>query len=131
VNLIYPCVIHCEKAPDGKGESYWCAFPDLEGCHSFADTIDELLKNAEEALTGYCVTLLDEKRKLPAASSIADIDRSDCDAVAVVEAKLTEKTKSVKKTLTIPAWLNDLAEAEHINFSGVLAEALTQRLNLN
>ena len=39
-------------------------------------------------------------------------------------------TRSVKKTLTIPAWLNTMAEEQHINFSGVLQSALKQQLRI-
>ena len=38
--------------------------------------------------------------------------------------------KAVRKNCTIPAWLNHLAEKEHINFSSVLREALESRLNI-
>jgi hypothetical protein len=38
--------------------------------------------------------------------------------------------KSVKKTLSIPAWLNDAATAQGINFSRVLQDALKQQLNM-
>ena len=40
------------------------------------------------------------------------------------------KNVSVKKTLTIPAWLNAAAEAAHVNFSQVLQEGLKARLGL-
>jgi len=39
--------------------------------------------------------------------------------------------KAVKKTLTIPAWLNERAEKEHINFSGILQEALKEKLDVS
>ena len=41
----------------------------------------------------------------------------------------TRSTKAVKKTLSIPAWLNSMAEAQQINFSAVLQSALVERLN--
>ena len=39
-------------------------------------------------------------------------------------------SKAVKKTLTIPSWLNDMAERNGVNFSGVLQDALKARLNI-
>jgi len=39
------------------------------------------------------------------------------------------ETKSVKKTLTIPMWLNERAEQANINFSGVLQSALKEILH--
>ena len=38
--------------------------------------------------------------------------------------------KAVKKTLTVPAWLNSIAEEQHINFSSVLQQALKEQLNV-
>ena len=38
--------------------------------------------------------------------------------------------KSVKKTLTIPAWLNAAALERNINFSQVLQDALMNQLHL-
>jgi hypothetical protein len=40
------------------------------------------------------------------------------------------RNRAVKKTLTIPCWLNEAAEARHVNFSQVLQEALRERINI-
>ena len=46
-------------------------------------------------------------------------------------ARQQAKPVSVKKTLTIPSWLNVLAEENHINFSQLLQKALKEQLNIN
>jgi len=51
-------------------------------------------------------------------------------AVVITDMKKYRPKKAVKKTLSIPYWLNELAEKEHINFSGVLQEALKKRLGV-
>ncbi len=53
MKLIYPAVFHKE---DGV---FWGEFPDLEGCNSFGDTLEEILTNAREALEGYSISLID------------------------------------------------------------------------
>ena len=118
MKVVYPAILHRE---DG---AYWIEFPDLEGCQSFGDTLMEIMDNAKEALTGYCLTLIEEQRKLPAASDLDAIEREDGDGIVVIEANLKDATKSVKKTLTIPAWLNAAAESRNINFSETLQNAL-------
>ena len=127
MKLIYPAVFHNED------ESVWVEVPDLEGCQSFGDTVKEALEGAKEALEGYCITLLEEKRKLPEASDMLSI-KTDKDSFAtLVEVDLTTrlaKQKSVKKTLTVPAWLNDMAVEKGINFSAVLQEGLAKSLGL-
>jgi len=123
MKVVYPAVLHRE---DG---AYWIEFPDLEGCQSFGDTLMEIMDNAKEALTGYCLTLIEEQRKLPAASDLDAIEREDGDGIVVIEANLKDATKSVKKTLTIPAWLNAAAESRNINFSETLQNALVAMIN--
>ncbi|MBR2894560.1 MAG: type II toxin-antitoxin system HicB family antitoxin [Oscillospiraceae bacterium] len=123
MKVVYPAVLHRE---DG---AYWIEFPDLEGCQSFGDTLMEIMDNAKEALTGYCLTLIEEQRKLPAASDLDAIEKEDGDGIVVIEANLKDATKSVKKTLTIPAWLNAAAESRNINFSETLQNALVAMIN--
>ena len=50
-------------------------------------------------------------------------------SVDIVNLKEKVNKKAIKKTLTIPAWLNEEAEKYHINFSSVLKEALIERIN--
>ena len=128
MKLLYPAIFHEDS------DGVWAEFPDLEGCQSFGDTISEVLDGAREALEGYCITLLEEGRTLPAASDIKTIAAGDSAFVTLVETELTTrftKQKSVKKTLTIPAWMNDLAVEKGINFSAVLQEGIMEKLNIN
>lgn len=127
MKLIYPAVFHTE---DGQ---VWVEFPDLEGCQSFGDNISEALDGAREALEGYCITLLEEKHTLPKASDIKTVKTDENSFVSLVETELTTsfaKRKSVKKTLTVPAWLNDMATEKGVNFSAVLQEGLIKSLGL-
>lgn len=81
MNLSYPAVIHHE------GDSYWIEFPDLDGCHTFAGTLEDVFDEAKEGLSAYCSALLNEGKRLPAASDISLIERgNDGDVLAVVEA---------------------------------------------
>ena len=77
----YPAVIHHED------DSYWAEFPDLEGCHTFADTLDGIFNEAKEALCAYCSALVGEGKVLPMPSDISLIERgNEGDDLAVVEA---------------------------------------------
>ena len=67
-NLIYPAIFHKES------EYYWVEFPDLEGCQSFADTLEEIYYSAKEALTGYLLTLIQIDKKIPIPSDIFCIE---------------------------------------------------------
>ena len=132
LKITYPALFHEE---DGK---YWVEFPDLEGCLTNGDTVEESYKNAKEALGFY----LDQegdvyKRIINKPSEVKDIVNANPGTlVMLVEYDSLEyakkyKTKSIKKTLSIPEWLNDLAVKQNVNFSNVLQDALIKKLNNN
>lgn len=128
MKVIYPAVFHEDS------DGVWVEFPDLQGCQSYGETIQEVLDSAKEALEGYCVTLLEEKRKLPAASDIKTIEPGENAFTSLVETDLTThfaKQKSVKKTLTIPAWMNDFAIKKGLNCSAILQEGIMGIMNNN
>jgi len=108
-------------------------FPDLEGCHTYDDTIEGAMLMAKEALEGFIeVVFLETGKTLPAPSNIKDV-KIDNGCVMLVVADVENMSKEnvpVKKTLTIPKWLDREATKAHLNFSGVLKEALIERLNL-
>lgn len=109
------------------------SFPDLPGCLSCADTTEEGLKNAEEALGLVLVHYEREGEEIPEATPIEKIKCEENEKAFLVNvwmplARSEVQDVNVKKTLTIPKWLNDLAEAKHVNFSKVLKAALKDYL---
>ena len=91
------------------------------------------MANAAEALEGYALCLLENGQKLPSASNPTKIrleDENSFISLIQTNVDLSKHTKSVKKTLTIPAWLNERALAEKINFFSVLQNALLKELKI-
>ena len=86
----------------------------------------DAISNAADALGGYICSLMDRSIDVPAASDVKEVDPEGGFVTIIVTDPLAYKrsTKSVKKTLTIPEWLNEEAEKRHINFSSVLQKAL-------
>lgn len=104
-------------------------FPDLPGCLSCADTTKEALKNANEVLGLYMSCLEDDNMDIPEPTPIEKIKCKENERPILVSvwmplARSEIQDVSVKKTLTIPSWLNTLAEENNINFSKVLQAAL-------
>ena len=104
-------------------------FPDLPGCFSCADTTKEALKNAQEAMGLYLVTCEEDDIEIPEPTPLEKIKCKENEKPILVSvwmplARSEVEVVSVKKTLTLPAWLNKLAEECHINFSKVLQAAL-------
>lgn len=126
----YPAIF----TPEDKG-LFSVDFPDLEGCHTCGDNITDALMMAEDAL---CLVLYDyeiNKKTLPAPSHVNDIKHRDDEFVTLVKCDTDAyrrfyKNKVVKKTLTIPEWLNEEAMLNGLNFSHILQEALMNTLQI-
>lgn len=124
--FVYPAVFHRE------GQEYWVEFPDLEGCYTFGSSVNESMERAQEALFGYVVTILEQGKELVVPSDIQKLQVEDGFlSLVACDINRYKDTKAVKKTLTIPAWLNERAMAMEINFSQVLQEALLLKIQSN
>lgn len=109
-------------------------FPDLPGCLPCADTLEEGIRSAKEALGLHLYGMEEDREEIPQPSALDTISVPDGSALCIIDVYMPmfreNMKRSVKKTLTIPAWLNAEAESHHINFSQLLQEALTERLGL-
>ena len=85
----------------------------------------------QRKLSAYCSALTDEGKILPMPSDISLVERENSDDILAIIEVPSLKQRSIKKTLTIPSWLNTAAEKQHINFSQVLQDALIKRLNMS
>ena len=105
-------------------------FPDLDGCYTYDDTIEGAAVMAKEALELYIDVALEEGGRLPKPSLLKDLKNIEGSVMIVIAdlENMKKQNKAVNKTVTLPYWLNVAAEKEHINFSGVLQEALKERL---
>ncbi|WP_110931180.1 type II toxin-antitoxin system HicB family antitoxin [Paenibacillus bouchesdurhonensis] len=113
-------------------------FPDLPGCNTFGNTAEEAHASAKEALEGFIYVMEQDGDNIPEPSTLDDIlvQREDSEAACDVQIYMpvireAMESKAVKKTLTVPKWLNDEAEKQHINFSQVLHEGLKRSLGIN
>ena len=124
MKIIYPAIFHAEE--DG---GFWVEFPDLPGCSTQGDTETESYANAVEAMELYLQDdyTVDTLPKASAASKMKT-DKNGFVSFVCGEFKVNEKT--IKKTLTIPSWLNIQAEKAGVNFSQTLQDALCKKLNL-
>lgn len=130
MKYIYPAIF--TKEDDGIVAS----FPDVDGVYTDGGTYEEAYANAEDALTLMLWDMEEEGReirkptpvnklKIPADSSIALIK---ADTLAY---RRMMDTKAVRKNVSIPYWLNELATKRNINFSNVLQNALMHELGVN
>lgn len=122
--LTYPAIFHKED------NSFWVEFPDLEGCQTYESNLNKAVECSQEALAAYLTTLLESGAQLPVPSDILQLDAGNDGFTSLVSCDIsnTKESKAVKKTLTIPAWLNDRALDLNVNFSKVLQDALLEKI---
>ena len=124
--MIYPAVLY--PFSDGSG-GYVVEFPDLPGCVTEGKDLQEAILMGTDAASGWILDELEEGNKVPEPSDYKKVEVRDGGMVNLFTLDMdayAEKygEKSVRKNLTIPAWLNTFAEKNNINFSQVLQEAL-------
>jgi predicted RNase H-like HicB family nuclease len=114
-------------------------FPDLPGCVTEGDDLDEAMLMAAEAMALHLYGMEQDGDPIPAASKASDHlipDDADPGAFVTLIQARTEpirdelQNKAVKKTLTIPQWLNDEAEEAGVNFSQLLQFAIKEKLGI-
>ncbi|MCL2365117.1 MAG: type II toxin-antitoxin system HicB family antitoxin [Defluviitaleaceae bacterium] len=105
-------------------------FPDLKGCVTYGDNLEHAIVMAQEALGLYLVSLEEHNHPKPEASKITTIPTELGEFIVpiMVEVNDYRRNKTVNKTLTLPAWLNEAGEKARVNFSGILQDALKERL---
>ncbi|WP_204121702.1 MULTISPECIES: type II toxin-antitoxin system HicB family antitoxin [Levilactobacillus] len=110
-------------------------FPDLApNAATFGEDIADALHMATDALQGYLLTAEDFDEALPKPANPQSIPHDSTQLLVPIEvdtkiARERENNQSIKKTLSIPKYLNDLGIAANINFSATLTEALKNKLD--
>ena len=122
IKYVYPAIFSKEE------NGYFVRFPDISPCYTEGSTLEEAAIMAKDVLESRIEVALERGEPLPVPS---DIETLNGDRVMLIIGdieNIKSQTRFVKKTLSIPHWLNIAAEKQHINFSGVLQEALKERL---
>ncbi|MFC6314065.1 type II toxin-antitoxin system HicB family antitoxin [Lapidilactobacillus achengensis] len=119
-----------------KSNQYEVEFPDLApNAATFGDNLPKAMSMAKDALEGYLLVAEDYHVKLPKPSSENVTSVLPGQLIMPVEVDTTiarerAANKLVKKTLTIPKYLNDLGNENGINFSATLTAALEKKLGI-
>lgn len=126
--LFYPAVFHKEES------GYWISFPDFPECFTEGDDMQQAYKRAVDALGLAIVSRKEEKEEIPNPTEVTKLKEEDGMVVIIgfdmIAYQKKHNSRAVKKTLSIPEWLNEEAMAMGINFSQVLQEALLNKLNM-
>jgi predicted RNase H-like HicB family nuclease len=121
-----------------EGGQYLVRVPDLKTIHTFGDSLPEALEMAQDAIEMWLWQTENQGGPIPSASSLAEVNRlaRDPDEIVSLVAADTDEyrrqhdARAVKKTLSIPAWLNHQAEQANAPFSQILQQGLKTFLHI-
>ena len=128
MKYVYPAIF----TPVENGE-FDVRVPDLPGCRTCGKDLADALFMAEDAVSMWLWDAETDQEQIPPATPMFQVEPprfvnyvyADTD-----EYRWRHDTRAVKKTLSIPSWLNAQAEQAGINFSAVLQEALRAKLDI-
>ena len=121
MEYIYPAVFH----PNNNG-SFTIIFPDLPGCISEGKSLGNALYMAEDALKQWASVMEEMGETIPAASPLSDVEVEGGEFVSLARAE-TKDSRAVRRTVSVPRWMDDEATKRGISYSRVLQDALSNR----
>ncbi|MGL5315896.1 MAG: type II toxin-antitoxin system HicB family antitoxin [Peptostreptococcaceae bacterium] len=124
-SYIFPAIFYREE------DGYNVYFPDIAGAFTCGDTFEEAMFMAKDCLE-LCLSDVDN---IPTVGEIDNIKLKKGEYIVMIKADMIEFRKKyqsqlIKKTLTIPQWLNDLGIEKGVNFSSMLVKALKKELGV-
>ncbi len=128
MKYVYPAII------ENAGDGYNVCFPDIPGCYTCGEDLPEAIAMAADALALFLYELEAGEEAIPSPSEIKHLACGQDEIATLVYCDTLEYQKmynkaAVKKTLSIPGWLNYMAEKASVNFSQVLQDALKEKLD--
>ena len=128
----YPAIF----TPIEDGEfagGYRVYIPDLPVIRTFGKDLEDAIEMAIDAASMWLWDAENNNETIPAASNKLDCSPTQFVSMIIADSDAYRRqhdSRAVKKTLTIPAWLNHKAEEANVNFSGILQDALKSHLKI-
>ena len=120
---VYPAVFQA----NGDG-TFTITYPDLPGCISEGKSLGNAMYMAQSALAQWIEYLADKNQEIPAASDLKSIETVQNEFVNLIRAEIKDN-RAVKRTVSIPKWLDEQVSEAGLSLSRVLQEALKEKLN--
>ena len=120
--------------PNEDGSKYYCCVPDLPGCITTGNSIDDAIEMITDAASGWVVVAEDEGNEIPSPTPQHKLDNPDYAACSIIRIdtfayRAATDTRAVRKNVSLPAWMAALAEKRGVNCSQVLQDGLMQMFN--
>ena len=129
MKYVYPAILTQED------EGTIVSFTDVEGARTDGATMEEALENADDVLNLMLLTMEEKHMNIKPPTPIASLDVPKGSTVALVRADTLAyskkvDTRAIRKSVSIPAWMDSLAREHNLNFSNVLQNAICRELNI-
>jgi len=130
----YPAIFTTEKVSD-LGIVYVVEIPDILGCVTEGESIAEAISMAREALAGCLLVMKQSKETIPAPSDITLFKFEPGQFASIIDVDLSEylrkkQKKAIIKTVSLPQWIDAMAEEAGISYSQVIQKALKEELSI-
>lgn len=119
--------------PIEDGSGYYCSIPDLSGCMSSGHSLEEAIDMITDAASGWLCVAEDEGLEIASPTPQTQLPH-DSDAtlclirIDTIQHRARTDTRAVRKNVSLPAWMANLADKRGINCSQVLQEGLLAKL---
>ncbi|MDR2179781.1 MAG: type II toxin-antitoxin system HicB family antitoxin [Synergistaceae bacterium] len=123
MEYVYPAVFH-----SNDDESYTITYPDLPGCISEGKSLGNALHMAASALNLWIAYLIEKREEIPAASRIEEVKVDFGEFVNLIRVNVRDE-HAVRRTVSIPKWMDDEAMRSGLSLSQILQDALSKRLH--
>ncbi len=121
---VYPAIFHANE-----DNTFTITYPDLPGCITEGKSLANAIYMAQSALTQWLEYIIDKKQFIPSASNLKSIEITSEEFVNFIRVDVKDN-RAVKRTVSIPKWLDDKAIEAGLSLSRVLQDALKDRLNV-
>lgn len=118
----YPAIFRVNK-----NDSYTITFPDLPGCVSESKNLNNAMTVAQSALIQWLNYLADKELRIPLATDIKNIKVSEAEFTMLIDTDANDNY-AVKRTVSLPYWLDTKASKAGLSLSRVLQDALSAKL---
>ncbi len=118
---VYPAIFH-----SNGDETYTITYPDLPGCISEGKSLANAMYMAQSALTQWIEYLTDKNYNIPKASNILDVETESNEFANLIRVDVKE-SRAVRRTVSIPKWMDDKVSDAGLSLSRVLQDALLQK----
>ncbi len=115
--------------PAEDGTEYYASVPDLPGCVTTGDDINDAIEQISDAAAAWLVVAEDKNMPIAPPTAQSAIAHAPGEAMSLIQIdtiayRAQTDTRAVRKNVSLPAWMADLADKRGINCSQLLQESL-------